>query len=126
MTLETKLAGVPFAANLARFGDRIAVSTGSESLSYRELGRRVEEMAASFGYGRRLVALEADNTLPALVAYLAALSSGSDGGSRVEVLRNGQVELVPVTVGLSADGFAQVTPKGDAKLSEGDQVVVGR
>ena len=61
-----------------------------------------------------------------LAVPLAALSSGSDGGSRVEVLRNGQVELVPVTVGLSADGFAQVTPKGDAKLSDGDQVVVGK
>jgi peptidoglycan hydrolase-like protein with peptidoglycan-binding domain len=61
-----------------------------------------------------------------LAVPLAALSSGSDGGSRVEVLRNGQVELVPVTVGLSADGFAQVTPRGDAKLSEGDQVVVGK
>ncbi|MEV4267033.1 peptidoglycan-binding protein [Kribbella sp. NPDC049584] len=61
-----------------------------------------------------------------LAVPLAALSSGSDGGSRVEVLRNGQVELVPVTVGLSADGFAQVTPKGDAKLIEGDQVVVGK
>jgi peptidoglycan hydrolase-like protein with peptidoglycan-binding domain len=61
-----------------------------------------------------------------LAVPVAALSSGSDGASRVEVLRNGKVELVPVTVGLSADGFAQVTPKGDAKLSEGDQVVVGR
>ncbi|RZU20534.1 putative peptidoglycan binding protein [Kribbella rubisoli] len=61
-----------------------------------------------------------------LAVPLAALSSGSDGSSRVEVLRNGQVELVPVTVGLSADGFAQVTPKGDAKLSDGDQVVVGK
>ena len=61
-----------------------------------------------------------------LAVPLAALSSGSDGASRVEVLRNGTVELVPVTVGLSADGFAQVMPKGDAKLSEGDQVVVGK
>ena len=61
-----------------------------------------------------------------LAVPVAALSSGSDGGSRVEVLRNGKVDLVPVTVGLSADGFAQVTPAGGAKLSEGDQVVVGR
>ncbi|HEY4570206.1 MAG TPA: peptidoglycan-binding protein [Kribbella sp.] len=61
-----------------------------------------------------------------LAVPLAALSSGSDGGSRVEVLRDGKVELVPVTVGLSADGFAQVTPSGDASLAEGDQVVVGR
>lgn len=61
-----------------------------------------------------------------LAVPVAALSSGSDGGSRVEVLRDGKVDLVPVTVGLSADGFAQVTPKGDAKLSAGDQVVVGK
>jgi peptidoglycan hydrolase-like protein with peptidoglycan-binding domain len=61
-----------------------------------------------------------------LAVPVAALSSGSDGASRVEVLRNGKVELIPVTVGLTADGFAQVTPKGDAKLSDGDQVVVGR
>lgn len=61
-----------------------------------------------------------------LAVPVAALSSGSDGGSRVEVLRNGKVELVPVKVGLTADGFAQVTPAGDATLAEGDQVVVGR
>jgi peptidoglycan hydrolase-like protein with peptidoglycan-binding domain len=61
-----------------------------------------------------------------LAVPVAALSSGSDGAARVEVLRDGKVELVPVTVGLSADGFAQVTPKGDAKLAEGDQVVVGQ
>jgi len=61
-----------------------------------------------------------------LAVPLAALSAGSDGSSRVEVLRDGKIELIPVTVGLSADGFAQVTPAGDAKLSEGDQVVVGK
>lgn len=61
-----------------------------------------------------------------LAVPVAALSAGSDGSSRVEVLRNGKVELIPVTVGLSADGFAQVTPSGDAKLTEDDQVVVGK
>lgn len=61
-----------------------------------------------------------------LAVPLAALSAGSDGSSRVEVLRDGKVELIPVTVGLSADGYAQVTASGDARLGEGDQVVVGR
>ncbi|WP_020386773.1 peptidoglycan-binding protein [Kribbella catacumbae] len=61
-----------------------------------------------------------------LAVPVAALSAGSDGSSRVEVLRNGKIELIPVTVGLSADGFAQVTPNGDAKLTEDDQVVVGK
>lgn len=92
MTLETKLAGVPFAADLARFGDRTAVSTPGQSLSYRELARQVEDLARSFGPGRRLVALEAGNTLPALVAYLAALSSGNpllilpNGGAAADTL----------------------------------------
>ncbi|WP_433012775.1 peptidoglycan-binding protein [Kribbella sp. CA-294648] len=61
-----------------------------------------------------------------LAVPVAALSAGSDGGSRVEVLRNGKVELVAVKVGLTADGYAQVTASGDGKLTEGDQVVVGK
>lgn len=77
MTIYTELAGVSFAAQLARFADRTAVSTKTGPVSYRELARRVEDVARSFGPHRRLVALEAENTLPSLVAYLAALSSGN-------------------------------------------------
>jgi acyl-CoA synthetase (AMP-forming)/AMP-acid ligase II len=77
VTTYTELAGVSFAAHLARFGDSTAVSTKTGPVSYSELARRVEDMARSFGPTRRLVALEAENTLPSLVAYLAALSSGN-------------------------------------------------
>jgi acyl-CoA synthetase (AMP-forming)/AMP-acid ligase II len=93
VTTYTELAGVSFAAQLARFGDRTAVSSNEETLSYRELARRVEDVARSFGSHRRLVALEAENTLPSLVAYLAALQSGNPllvlpagGGSAGEAL----------------------------------------
>jgi peptidoglycan hydrolase-like protein with peptidoglycan-binding domain len=61
-----------------------------------------------------------------LAVPVAALSAGPDGGSRVEVQRDGKTELVPVKVGLSADGYAEVSPIGDTKLGEGDQVVVGK
>jgi peptidoglycan hydrolase-like protein with peptidoglycan-binding domain len=61
-----------------------------------------------------------------LAVPVAALSAGPDGESRVEVQRNGKTDLVRVTVGLSADGYAQVTPVSGAKLAAGDQVVVGR
>lgn len=61
-----------------------------------------------------------------LAVPVAALSAGPGGESRVEVQRDGKVELVRVTVGLSADGYAQVTPAGDAALAVGDRVVVGR
>ncbi|KII26671.1 AMP-dependent synthetase, partial [Arthrobacter sp. AK-YN10] len=87
------MAGVAFAAHLASFGDRPAVHLGSDTVSYAQLAWRVQEMAASFGSARRLVALEADNTLSSLTVYLAALSSGhpllilpSGGGPAVESL----------------------------------------
>ncbi|AMB42044.1 MULTISPECIES: AMP-binding protein [Paenarthrobacter] len=93
MSIQPDLAGVSFAAHLASFGDRPAVHLGTDTVSYAQLACRVQEMAASFGSARRLVALEADNTLSSLTVYLAALSSGhpllilpSGGGPAVESL----------------------------------------
>lgn len=39
---------------LAGFGDRLAVTTATEQLSYRDLADRVAESAAAFGNRRRL------------------------------------------------------------------------
>ncbi len=61
-----------------------------------------------------------------LTVPVAALTAGPGGESRVEVVRaGGQVDLVQVKVGLSADGYAEVTPQ-TGSLKTGDQVVVGR
>ncbi|MGO4190413.1 AMP-binding protein [Arthrobacter sp. YAF17] len=76
MTIEPILAGVSFAAGLAAFGGRTAVHVDGESVTYGELADRVDAAARSLGTVRRLVALEADNSLTSLVVYLAALSSG--------------------------------------------------
>jgi len=58
-----------------------------------------------------------------LAVPLAALSAGPGGQSRVEVVRSGgSRELVPVEVGLSAGGFAEIR----GAVSVGDLVVVGR
>lgn len=93
MTAQPELAGVSFAAKLAGFGGRPAIRTKNQSVSYGELARRVEDMARTFGPARRLIALEAENSLPSLVAYLAALSSGNPllilrpgGGTAAETL----------------------------------------
>lgn len=82
-----------FATNLASFGERTAISTGHSSISYRDLAARVEDMARQLGPERRLIALEADNTLPSLTVYLAALASGhpllilpGGGGKAAETL----------------------------------------
>lgn len=76
MTTHPDVARISFATNLASFGDRTAISAGHGSISYRDLAARVDDMARQLGPGRRLIALEADNTLPSLTVYLAALASG--------------------------------------------------
>lgn len=74
--LETAVPAVPFAAQLARFGDRPAVVAGPDTLSYTQLAARVHEAADRLGPVRRLVLLAATNGVDSLVAYLAALSAG--------------------------------------------------
>ncbi|WP_199521517.1 hypothetical protein [Jiangella anatolica] len=59
-----------------------------------------------------------------LAVPLAALTAGPGGESRVEVMRDGVAELVEVEVGLTAQGYAQVTAV-DGSLAAGDLVVVG-
>lgn len=59
-----------------------------------------------------------------LAVPLAALTAGPGGESRVEVMRDGVPELVEVEVGLTAQGYAEVTAV-DGTLAAGDLVVVG-
>ena len=61
-----------------------------------------------------------------LAVALAALTAGPGGQSRVEVLRGADTELVPVEVGLSAGGYAEIRPAEGHALQAGDAVVVGR
>ena len=66
----------PRVLDLAAHGDRTAVRTATETLTYAGLGRRVDDLAARLGTTRRLVLVEGANTVDALVAHLAALTSG--------------------------------------------------
>jgi acyl-CoA synthetase (AMP-forming)/AMP-acid ligase II len=76
MTTQLDSMRVPFAADLAGYGNRPAVLTDTVTLTYRELAERVDGLAARLGTGRRLVALTAANDVDSLVAYLAALVAG--------------------------------------------------
>ena len=67
-----------------------------------------------------------------LVVPVAALTVGPDEVSQVEVERvaatddrPAETEIVPVTVGLSAGGLAEVAPIEAGALEEGDRVVIG-
>lgn len=59
-----------------------------------------------------------------LAVPLAALTAGPGGESRVEVMSDGVAELVEVEVGLTAQGYAEVTAV-EGTLAEGDLVIVG-
>jgi peptidoglycan hydrolase-like protein with peptidoglycan-binding domain len=60
-----------------------------------------------------------------LAVPLAALTAGPGGEARVEIERGGEIVLVEVEVGLTADGYAEVVAV-DGDLGEGDLVVVGQ
>jgi peptidoglycan hydrolase-like protein with peptidoglycan-binding domain len=80
------------------------------------------------GVNLRVTVTAAASEGPVLVVPLAAVSAGADGATRVSVLGPGAVDPVevPVTAGLSADGFVAVEPVTPGGLVEGDLVVVGR
>jgi peptidoglycan hydrolase-like protein with peptidoglycan-binding domain len=73
----------------------------------------------------RVVIPLAESDGEVLAVPVAALFTAADGSTQVRVERaGGAVEALEVTVGLRADGFAEVTPV-DGELTEGDRVVVG-
>ncbi|MGW6908877.1 AMP-binding protein [Streptomyces sp. NPDC054940] len=67
---------MPFTRGLAAYGERVALITPDEELSYRRLADRVTATAERLGPVRRLVLLAGANRADALVTYLAALSAG--------------------------------------------------
>jgi acyl-CoA synthetase (AMP-forming)/AMP-acid ligase II len=60
--------------HLRSHGERIAVLTESQQVTYRDLADRVTDAACKIGETRRLVLLETRNDLSTLVHYLAALA----------------------------------------------------
>jgi acyl-CoA synthetase (AMP-forming)/AMP-acid ligase II len=76
--LESRTEGVDSSplGDLARFGDRAALITRDETISYLELAARVRQTADLLGPTRRLVQISTANTVESVVAYLAALAGG--------------------------------------------------
>jgi hypothetical protein len=62
--------------HLRGHGEKVAVLTDSQQLSYRQLADAVADTARELGGARRLVLLETRNDLATLVHYLAAMAVG--------------------------------------------------
>jgi len=76
------------------------------------------------GFSVRLT-IPIESTSGAVLAVpVSALSLAADGSSRVQADRNGTLEYVTVTPGLSAGGYVEVTPV-DGNLEPGQLVVTG-
>lgn len=76
VTPDQASTATPFAEGLRAYGDRVAVVTPKETISYAELDERVGALAARLGTDRRLVLVGAANAVEPLIAYLAALQAG--------------------------------------------------
>jgi acyl-CoA synthetase (AMP-forming)/AMP-acid ligase II len=66
----------PLVDHLDSHGERVAVLTATQQLTYRELADRVVDTAQEIGTQRRLVLIETRNDLTALTHYLGAMAGG--------------------------------------------------
>lgn len=79
------------------------------------------------GTNIRVTFVAASTGSPVLVVPELAVSSGSDGQERVEVVGDdGSIREVKVRTGLSTEGKVEVTPMTEGELQEGDKVVTDR
>ena len=83
-----------------------------------------EQMEALRGANVRITVPVESTEGDVLAVPLAALTAGPGGETRVEVMRDGVTHLVEVEVGLTAEGYAEVSAVDDT-LAAGDLVVVG-
>jgi acyl-CoA synthetase (AMP-forming)/AMP-acid ligase II len=69
-------AQLPWVSGLQHRGDHPALVTAEQTLSYADLGGRVDALAERLAGPRRLVLLQARSTVESVVSYLAALAAG--------------------------------------------------
>ncbi|MFG2600595.1 peptidoglycan-binding protein [Streptomyces sp. NPDC048462] len=83
-------------------------------------------LSADFnGADVRLTVVAASSQDKVLAVPTSAISSGADGLTSVTVRSGSQERRVAVRVGMTGDGYVQITPEKPARITEGEQVVVG-
>ncbi|GAA1371763.1 peptidoglycan-binding protein [Streptomyces beijiangensis] len=83
-------------------------------------------LSADFnGADVRLTIVAASSQDKVLAVPTSAISAGADGLTTVTVRADNQERRVAVRVGMTGDGYVQITPEGSDHIAQGDQVVVG-
>ena len=106
---------VGFAAGLADHGDRIALATSDELVTYEELARRADVVADRLGAGRRLVLLHGANALEVVAGYLGALRGGH---VPLLVPGNGQVDLHRLQATFDPDVIVAQDAEGNLTVTD--------
>ncbi|MGP4053643.1 AMP-binding protein [Mycobacterium sp. 4D054] len=108
--------------HLRGHGDRPALFTVDQQLSYRELAQRVDDCAQTLGPRRRLILLETRNDVTALVRYLGALAGGHvvlpvpAGRDHSDMIATYQPDVVMNTAGVHVHSEAAHTLHDDLAL----------
>jgi hypothetical protein len=119
--------GVGEQAIAATVADLAAGENGATTATLTLDASTPEQLDAIRGRNVQVTIPIASTAGAVLCVPLAALSAGPGGESRVEVVAaDATTALVEVTVGLAAEGYAEITAAAGGVLAEGDQVVVGR
>ncbi|WP_310527924.1 AMP-binding protein, partial [Nocardioides sp.] len=96
-------AARPLETHLASFGERVALRTGEQTVSYADLAGRVRDVADAYAGARRLVLLAPRPEIESVVEYLGALAADQVvlvAGSHLDAL----IEAWDPDVVVGADG----------------------
>jgi hypothetical protein len=113
-TVESLTSKPPLPAEQVVSGDRYALIRPGRGDARSFLGQDVRvTLVASSSHGK------------VLVVPVSAIVTTADGHTSVVVDADGGQRTVDVTVGITSEGLAQVTPQGGGSLAAGSRVVVG-
>jgi hypothetical protein len=107
---------------------RVATEPGTNKVAPDQVYMQVTPQIAPVklvGQNVRLTIAFRRTTAAVLQVPVTAVSLGGDGGTRLQVRRDGRTVFVPVVRGLVSKNLVEVRPLGSWRLDPGDLVVVG-
>lgn len=123
-----ELTNTTYTAEVTAVSDT-ATTGGDGQLGHKVTVAPADDLPDSLAGSNMRVTLTAASTgTKQLVVPLAAVSSAANGTSRVSTLdpATNQLLEIPVTAGLSADGFVAIEPTDPSALTADSNVIVGR
>jgi hypothetical protein len=128
--IYSELAGRQFEGKVTSVGEAVAQgkdgdqSSGGEKYTVKVTPSQPLQAKLN-GENVQLTIVAASSGDKVLAVPSSALSTGADGLTSVTERVGAEQRRIPVAVGVSGDGFVQVTPQNGYRLDPGADVVVG-